>query len=150
MHYLLAAILWIAPHLPSKQAQLYAQLIKVEARRNDVDPLLVVALVHTESRFKERASSLRNYGLMQVRVSKTVHADYLGRERLVLRPEVNIQLGTAMLAFWRSHHRRWCAGRHPWWSHYQHGGRVRDPSSGRRVRTVYLRLRELFSHKEVS
>lgn len=137
-----AAILWLAPQLVPTTAVHYAQAIISESERHDIDPFLVVALIHCESRFKRLAYVSRNYGLMQVRVSKSNYAYYRGRERLLFNARFNIKLGMHLLKFWKKYHDSTCRKRrHYWWSHYQWGAIVRNPGSGRRVDKVYTKLR---------
>lgn len=64
---ILAAILLSNPALPRAQARAYAAIVEREARRVKVDPLLVVALVHSESRWRAGAvNHLGCVGLGQV------------------------------------------------------------------------------------
>lgn len=142
----LAAILWIAPQVPRSTASRYAEIIRREARRHELDPLLVVALIQRESRWRPRAKSrTHDFGLLQVHVSRTTHASYLRAPERLFKPALNIKLGVRLLALWKRFHARSCKGKkHPWWSHYQHGVRVRNAASGRRVRAVYLRLVQKF------
>lgn len=82
----------------------YRELIEREARRNDLDPYLVVALMRQESLFNPNAKSGPGaVGLMQVmpRTGRAVAAR-LGirnfREEMLTDPAINIRLGTAILA----------------------------------------------------
>jgi soluble lytic murein transglycosylase len=90
--------------LPERQRRRLAVAIVREARRNGLDPLLVVALIRTESSFDNYArSNVGALGLMQVmpetgkwiaarcgsRLVKTAH---------LFDSELNIELGTAYLA----------------------------------------------------
>jgi len=145
----LAAILWLVPSMPEARAERYAQIINDAADRWRIAPLLIVAEIYVESRFRRRAYSKKNYGLMQVRVSKNVHAKYLGREQLLFEPRRNIYTGVAMLAFWKRYHHRRCRNRppHPWWSHYQWGRRVRNTKSGVKVKKLYYELKERFARR---
>lgn len=145
----LAAILWLLP--AQGRAPEYARLIEERAAAHRLDPLLVVALVYRESRFHQRARAGKNYGLMQVRVSRTVHTRFLGQEGRLYHPGLNIRLGTALLAFWRRYHTSRCPDAdHPWWSHYQWGRKVGDRGSGDRVGVLYKTLVARFrGHGEV-
>ena len=134
-----AAILLLSSLSPAT-AERYAALIDREAERHQINPLLVVALIHRESRFNRRAVSGRNIGLGQVRVSATTHRKYLGLEAKLLAPKLNIRLTVRMLAYWRGYHRRHCRGGHLWNAHYQHGRRVKDRGSGDRVAATLARL----------
>jgi hypothetical protein len=142
----LAAIMWLAPHLGADTAELYAGLIAGHAEDAQVDPLLVVAIIQIESRFKATAKSkTADYGLMQVHVSKTTYKRYLGREHLLLEPARNIRLGVRLLKIWRDYHVRACNGAaHPFWSHYKYGTRVPKGRKGKRVDAVYQLLRSRF------
>ena len=143
-----AAILWLAPQLVPTTAMHYAQTIVSESKKHDIDPLLIVALIHRESRFKRLAYVSHNYGLMQVRVSKNNYPRYLGRERLLYIARVNIKLGIQLLKFWRTYHDNNCRRRrHHWWGHYQWGAIVRNGGSGRRVNKVYMSLQRKFNNQ---
>jgi len=75
-----------------------------EARRNRLDPLLVVALIRMESSFDNYAkSSVGAMGLMQVMPATgksvaTSRGSKLGRANNLFDAELNIELGTAYLA----------------------------------------------------
>lgn len=67
-----------------------------EARRNKLDPLLILAVIAIESRFNPIAQSqMGALGLMQV--IPRFHADKIGDPDTVLDPEVNIRVGTQVL-----------------------------------------------------
>jgi soluble lytic murein transglycosylase-like protein len=135
----LDAILLLSSLHPST-AQRYAGYIEAEAARHKIDPLLVVALIHHESRFQKRATSGGNFGLLQLRVSPTNYPRLLGHEYVLYRPSVNIKLGVALLEWWRDYHRRRCGGPHHWWSHWQWGKVVKNRGSGDRVAATLRRL----------
>jgi hypothetical protein len=140
---LLVAILSLAPHLPEGQADTIARHISAETKRHDIDPLLVVAIAKIETGFNPMAvSPTRDYGLLQVHVSKTTNADLLGAELALLHIPTNIRRSIAMLVFWRSYHLRRCkARRHLWWSHYKWGRVVRGHDWARRIELLRNRLR---------
>jgi soluble lytic murein transglycosylase-like protein len=146
METLAAAMLWLVPQLGAERAESYAQLIDAECGARGIDPLLVVAMTYRESRFRKRLVSRGNYGLLQIRVTPKRRPRWVGREREVLVPQRNIRMGCAELAMWRRYHRRECGMRnpHPWWAHYQHGRRVRNLRSAKRIGAVYRRLKERF------
>lgn len=82
----------------------FRDLIEREAKRHDLDPYFVVALMRQESLFNPKAKSGPGaVGLMQVmpRTGKAVAAR-LGirnfREEMLTDPETNIRIGTAILA----------------------------------------------------
>lgn len=82
----------------------YADLIRVEASANRVDPALVAALVHQESNFNPRAVSRAGaVGLMQVlpsvgaSIAKAKGITPFDRV-LLYQPDVNIRLGMSHLA----------------------------------------------------
>ena len=148
----LAAILWLIPSMPEKRAEYYAQLIYQTSARYEIRPLLVVAETYVESRFNRKAYAKKNYGLMQVRVSKSVHAKLLGREYVLYDPRRNIYAGVAMLSYWKGYHFRRCRNKppHPWWSHYQWGKRVKNARSGLKVKKLYLELEARFGTRGTS
>jgi hypothetical protein len=130
---------------PSDVAKI-SNSILATAENLKIQPLLIVALIHAESRFGIHARSGRNYGLGQVRVSPTVNRHLLGKERVLFDPEVNIRHMARLLAYWKGYHRRHCRGGHHWISHYQHGKRVRDGgASGGRVLAIYRWLSSVAS-----
>jgi hypothetical protein len=142
MKALIAAILWLAPYIGQHRADTYARMIHAHGKRADIDGMLIVALTHKESRFRRWAYKSKNYGLMQVRVSASVNADLIGRERLLFVPRINFSRGMRLARMWKRYHEKHCgndAG-HYWHSHYQHGRHVSDPGSGERVRALYRKL----------
>lgn len=93
-----------ASRLPAHQQRRVAVAIVREARLNEVDPLLVVAVIRTESSFNNYAvSHVGAMGLMQV-MPATGHwlverrGGKLGRTSNLFDSELNIQLGTWYLA----------------------------------------------------
>lgn len=117
-----------------------AAVVKQYAHKYKIDTRLITALIYRESRGKVRARSGKNFGLMQVRVSRTTNPKYLGKEWRVFDVRTNIKLGTRLLNIWRNYHQRNChGGDHWWWSHYQWGKVVRNSGSGDRVLIQYAR-----------
>lgn len=83
---------------------LYLDHAVKEAERNNIDPLLVLALIRQESRFnKEAVSSSNAMGLAQLlpstakEVHYQIHSDRFKKERL-FTPSYNIELGARYLA----------------------------------------------------
>jgi len=93
-----------ASGLPLRQQRRVAVAIVREAQRNNVDPMLVIALIRCESSFNNYAvSGVGAMGLMQVMPDTgTYLADKagfrLGRSTNLFDAETNIELGTAYLA----------------------------------------------------
>lgn len=93
-----------ASGLPARQQRRLAITIVREAKRNNVDPLLVVAVIRCESSFNNYAvSHVGAMGLMQVMPDTgTYLADKagfkLGRTSNLFDSETNVELGTAYLA----------------------------------------------------
>jgi soluble lytic murein transglycosylase len=93
-----------ASQLPERQQRRLALAIVREARRNGVDPLLVVALIRCESSFNNYAvSHVGAMGLMQVMPDTGSYlADKAGfklqRHTNLFDSELNVELGTAYLA----------------------------------------------------
>ncbi len=93
-----------ASGLPVRQQRRVAVAIIREAQRNNVDPMLVIALIRCESSFNNYAvSHVGAMGLMQVMPDTgTYLADKagfrLGRSTNLFDAETNIELGTAYLA----------------------------------------------------
>lgn len=136
----LAALFVLHPN-PSSAVQKYAEIIVEESAKVEIDPLLVVALIHREGNWNHKAKSGKgDFGLMQVRAK--AHPRYRSRPQLLLDPRVNISVGVSILAYWREYHQKNCSKtKHPWWSHYQHGVRVRNNGSGMRVKRLWDQLR---------
>jgi hypothetical protein len=142
---ILAAILWLSPKMAQYDAQNYAQIIKVEATRKNIDPLLIVAVIYRESRFRPHVFSAQNYGLMQVRVTENLNSDFWQKEKMLFKPSTNIRRGVKWLSLWRGYHQKQCGEKnHHWWSHYQWGGRVHNRGSGDRVGAIYELLKAKF------
>ncbi|MBZ4421449.1 lytic transglycosylase domain-containing protein [Myxococcus sp. RHSTA-1-4] len=93
-----------ASGLPERQQRRLAVAIVREARRNNIDPLLVVAVIRCESSFNNYAvSHVGAMGLMQVMPDTGKYlADKagfrLGRSSNLFDAETNVELGTAYLA----------------------------------------------------
>jgi soluble lytic murein transglycosylase len=93
-----------ASGLPLRQQRRVAVAIVREAQRNNIDPMLVIALIRCESSFNNYAvSGVGAMGLMQVMPDTgTYLADKagfrLGRSTNLFDAETNIELGTAYLA----------------------------------------------------
>jgi soluble lytic murein transglycosylase len=93
-----------ASGLPVRQQRRVAVTIVREAQRNNLDPLLVIALIRCESSFNNYAvSGVGAMGLMQVMPATGTYladkAGYrLGRSTNLFDAETNIELGTAYLA----------------------------------------------------
>lgn len=93
-----------ASGLPLRQQRRVAVAIVREAQRNNIDPLLVIALIRCESSFNNYAvSGVGAMGLMQVMPDTGSYlADKagfrLGRSTNLFDAETNIELGTAYLA----------------------------------------------------
>ncbi len=95
----------IKVHSSSMNAREVANSIVTESLRANYDPLLVTAIVKSESTFKPKAKSNRGaLGLMQVRpstakyISRIGNIEWLGKEELT-NPEYNIKLGIAYLKY---------------------------------------------------
>jgi soluble lytic murein transglycosylase len=93
-----------ASRLPDRQQRRIAIAIVREAQRNGLDPLLVVAVIRTESSFNNYASShVGALGLMQVmpetgRFWAEKRGTKLADGKHLYDSELNIELGTSYLA----------------------------------------------------
>ncbi|HEX5745747.1 MAG TPA: lytic transglycosylase domain-containing protein [Archangium sp.] len=93
-----------ASRLPERQQRRLAMAIVREARRNKMDPMLVVAVIRCESSFNNYAvSHVGAMGLMQVMPDTGNYlADRAGfklqRHTNLFDSELNVELGTAYLA----------------------------------------------------
>lgn len=82
--------------LPISVAKKYAQWIYEAAYKYSIDPILILAVMHTESRFDYKAISKSGpIGLMQIAAS--FHKDKTTRSAL-FEPKNNIMVGTQILA----------------------------------------------------
>lgn len=150
MAYILAAILWLAPHQSHTAVKRYADLIAFEAKWYKVDPLLVVALIHIESNWHPRKKSVTNdYGLLQVHVARRGSATFLGREKDLYEPRTNIREGVRILAMWKNYHEKHCPGEHPYWAHFKWGKRVKHIDHAIKVRELYTALVHRFRKPSV-
>lgn len=91
--------------LPSRAQRRLAAAIVRESRENGLDPMLVVALIRTESSFNPYAvSHVGALGLMQVMpdtgkyLSKRLNIELGTRTHNLYDPETNVAMGTAYLA----------------------------------------------------
>lgn len=73
----------------------YRQVILEEAARNNIDPLLIVAIIYQESKFKSSARHRSTYGLMQLH-PKTAAIFVSGN---CANPTLNIQAGSRYLRY---------------------------------------------------
>lgn len=144
-----AAILFIAPQVGQSRASIYARYINTYASRHKVDPFLVVAIIQHETNFRSVQGKCkrcrRDWGLMQLHVDKHTHAEYRGKEKLLLQPKRNIRLGVRLLAWWRAQHRRKCKRfhRYHWWvKHYKYGYHVPHRKRWGTLLRIYNRIRK--------
>ena len=82
----------------------YRQIIELNAKEFGVDPMLVAAIIRTESHFREDAVSPKGaLGLMQIMpetarwIAEQLNLGLLTEEQ-IMAPEINIKLGTWYLA----------------------------------------------------
>jgi len=121
----LAAIAWLQPNLAPQAAQTYAEIIAEVSTKHQVDPLLVVAIIQRETKFQSsKVSRTKDYGLMQIHVTHTSSSQFLGREKDLFDPRVNIRRGVYLLSHYRALHKRCKNRKHHYWDHYKFGTRV--------------------------
>jgi len=145
----LAAIVWIAPYLPERTAKSYARIIVKQATRRKIHPLLPIAFIHVESRWNPKLVSTTNdYGLSQIHVAARGSAKFLGREKELFDPQVNIEEWCRLAAMWRNYHHNKepesIRHTHPWWAHLKWGYNVKDTSISKST-IWYFILRDHFS-----
>lgn len=154
MHYLLAAIVFLAPHLQKSTVRDYARIIHKEANRRQIDPLLAVSFIHVETfrKWNPRLKSTTNdFGLCQVHVAERGSARFLGREQELFDPKTNIREWVRLAAMWRNYHARTCVeGSHPWWAHLKWGYKVKNPGHAMKVTRVYEMLKRRFNPAPVA
>ena len=140
-----AVILWLAPATSDDEARVFAQHIVEQGEHWSIDPLLIAAEIHLETRdWNPRAVGPTNdYCLMQLHVCKNSNSDFVGREKELFDPAVCIARGVKQLNWWRWFHKRKCDDpqEHPWWSHYKWGRVVRDKEYGQKVGRIYRRIK---------
>lgn len=96
MWFVVAASLFLPPQ--------YMKIVRVEASRHGLDPLLVAAVIYKESRFSNGVCYLGSHGLMQIQlrprfcVGSLLKAQFLG----LYNPAVNIRRGVRLLKWWRT------------------------------------------------
>ncbi|KLV07071.1 lytic transglycosylase [Photobacterium aquae] len=97
----------------NSRAQAYIPYVRQMATKWDIEPALILAIMHTESHFNPMAQShIPAYGLMQVvptSAGKDVTKRYLGKEKLLppevlFNPEFNIDIGTSYLNILDKHY----------------------------------------------
>jgi membrane-bound lytic murein transglycosylase C len=97
----------------SGRAQTYMPYVNKMAKKWNIEPALILAIMHTESHFNPMAQShIPAYGLMQVvptSAGKDVTKRYLGEEKLLpaevlFNPEFNIDIGTSYLNILDKHY----------------------------------------------
>lgn len=98
-----AVIMSHSREIPPKTAGLLARVIIEESRRYDLDPALILAVIQTESSFRNWVRSDRDaLGLMQIlpttgeAVARKINIKWEGEASLCL-PVVNIRVGTYYL-----------------------------------------------------
>lgn len=141
-----AAIMVLAPAKVADAAVLYADSIMRQASDQNMDPLLVVSMIHVETggRWENTLiSKTHDYGLMQVHVSRTTNATYVGRESELFDPDTNILVGIQLLTYWKRYHTKKCKSTHRWWAHYKWGIDVKNDSYSKKIARVYKRVKHI-------
>ena len=95
----------LAPNHIKKRAHNFLPLVQEYSKEFNLDPELVLAVIHTESYFNPRAKSSVAYGLMQLVPKSGARDAYrkrFGKDRIVsadylYEPRKNIELGTQYL-----------------------------------------------------
>lgn len=144
MDVLALVIALLLPRATHETITTYAEVIHNVAQDSDVDPLLVVAVIQHETggKWNPRAvGKTRDYGLMQLHVSKTTNSKYLGNEKALFDLRKNVEVGVASLTYWRKYHGR-CKHRHKWWGHYKWGNRVKNDRYANKIERIHRTLKE--------
>ena len=129
MKIILAAILFLSPHLKQEEAKEYAKIIHAMSTSQEIDPFLIVSIIRVESNFKRTArSKTSDYGPMQIHVSRTTFSELRGHEWMLYNPTLNVYLGTKHLRMFRKWHHRKCKPDHLWWRHYKWGFKRKFPN----------------------
>jgi len=112
----------MVPNSIQKRAENYVSLIETYSEKNNLNPVLVMALIHTESAFNPKAFSRRPdgtpmaCGLMQIipsQAGRDAHKALFGTDKIVeseylFDPENNLRMGTWYM--------KWLS---KWWSNYE-------------------------------
>ncbi len=112
----------MVPNSIQKRAENYVPMIEQYSEKNELDPTLVMALIHTESAFNPKAFSRRPdgtpmaCGLMQIipsQAGRDAHKALFGTDKIVeseylFDPENNLRMGTWYL--------KWLS---KWWNNYE-------------------------------
>ncbi|HQO10379.1 MAG TPA: transglycosylase SLT domain-containing protein [Clostridiales bacterium] len=98
----------MVPNSVQKRAENYLDMVKTYSEKNELDPSLVLALIHTESAFNPKAFSRRPdgtpmaCGLMQIipsQAGRDAHKALYGKDKIVesdylFDPDNNLKMGT--------------------------------------------------------
>jgi len=124
----------------------YSLLIAKASNDNNMDPLLIAAVMWNESDFRNlTVNRTKDYGLMQVHWQKMGRGEGwlsgVTKDDLLV-PEINIPVGVRELVFWRKTCRKrgHKASEHFWVSHYKWGNVVRSDRYERRILRRYRKL----------
>jgi hypothetical protein len=152
MYLVISALMILAPHQGHFKIREYSDLIAFESKWYGIHPLLVTSIIEIESKWKSRKHSTTNdFGLMQVHVARRGSARFLGREKELYDPRINIREGTRILAMWRDYHNRWCKdSSHPFWAHYKWGRKVGEISHALKVKRLFETLKSRLQPKLVA
>jgi soluble lytic murein transglycosylase-like protein len=136
----------LVAYTSTKNALAIAPIIKDEARRGGVDPLLVSAIIQKESTFKNKACLRGAHGLMQVQVHSRSCSK--GARQKVLHlydPIKNIRIGIRLMKWAKFYCKKKKHKKHHWLLHYNQGANVttRGKVGGypRRVLRIYERMK---------
>lgn len=144
MDLILALTIFLSQH----HAKAVGPIIIDEARRRNMDPYLVAAVIRKESQFNNRTCFRGAHGLMQVQLQDR-SCDKQAKLRAawydLYSPRHNIRRGIDLMVWARAY----CEGHghkgHHWLLHYNQGKRVvttgRIGGYARRVLEIYKRLK---------
>lgn len=109
----------------------YWDLIEVESRRYNFDPLLVAAVIYVESRFDRTACHKGAHGLMQIqlRPRSCRRSRRKARVQGLYNPRVNIRRGLKLMAWWRDWWKKHPRRRRFHWLLFYNQGYGRCPRS---------------------
>jgi len=146
-----SAIRGLAPGLPRVVARKYAKIIDRETSKKLIDPLLLVAFIHSESNWRKRLRSFTNdYGLAQVHVAERGSATFLGRETELYDPSTNIKEWCRLASMWRNYHYRTCNKDHNWWSHLKWGYLIKESKTSGNIERIYDLLKKKYQRLVLS
>lgn len=140
-------ILVLMAYMSTQKAFAIAPIIEDEARRGNVDPVLVSAIIQKESTFKNRACFRGAHGLMQVQVkSRSCSKAARAKARKLYVPRRNIRTGIKLMKWAKNYCKKKKHRGHHWLLHYNQGAYVKTWGKAgkyaKKVFRIYKRMKK--------